>query len=450
MSDATQLIYHARMSRVSLSLVLLVSTALHAAEPESLVLDFPIYDAPYNNSDGYTAPSMRQSLAITKDFYQFTHNAIAQRFPERRQARLWATIGLDFLMTWLPPGDSWLHEEWHRAVMGQYGIDSYNDVYNLPLFADTIAVSHVRDEDLVWLKTHHPADQVRLSAAGLEAQNELVTAMERDAFFFDVRNFNLFLYWSNLANNTFYLATCASRDADSITSDAYESEGRSISKRDFTGLDCNAWVYDLFRPNEPYEARGTHPSGVGIDRYIDWSDLSQAERDFLRRQRNLSLLSFVDPFLFGFDDGFRWGNTRVSANLRHYLTSFGYTLDAHVFLAGQSLKTNITAHWYRNKNHGYPGISVEWMNLPLPSSFTRVRVSLLTALWRQPDDQVFDTRKATTGGELAARVDIAFAPPWGFFVEVDGKTEGWVSGSVYLDRNVSGRFGVQARWARPH
>ena len=41
-------------------------------------------------------------------------------------------------------------------------------------------------------------------------------------------------------------------------------EERNIAKRDFVGLDCNAWVYDLFRPNEPYELRGIHPIGNWI------------------------------------------------------------------------------------------------------------------------------------------------------------------------------------------
>ncbi len=97
---------------------------MFAAEPAPLVLDLPLYDSPYNSSDGFTAPSMRQSLAITKDFYQYAHHTIAEWFPDRRQAQVWTTIGVDIAFTWLPPGDSWLHEEWHRAVMGQYGIDS--------------------------------------------------------------------------------------------------------------------------------------------------------------------------------------------------------------------------------------------------------------------------------------------------------------------------------------
>lgn len=434
------------MPRSRLLLASLLPVSVFATEPAPLVLELPLYDAPYNDSDGYTAPSMRQSLAITKDFYQYAHHQIAEWFPNRRQAELWTIIGLDFVFTWLPPGDSWLHEEWHRAVMGQYGIDSYNDVYNLPLFAETIAVSHVRDADLIELKREHPADQVRLSAAGLEAQNEFVTALEKDAFFAGVRNRNVFLLWTNLANNTLYLDTCASDEANIITAEAYADEGTSVSKRDFTGLDCNAWVYDLHRPDEPYEARGTHPSGVGIDRYIDWSDLTVNERKFLRRQRNLSLLSFVDPFLFGFNDGFRRGDMRWSGNLRHQLTPFGYSIDANVFARSPALDVFATVHWYRNARHAYPGLSVEFRDLSVPRAGTPLRMSITTALWQQPKSQRFDTSRGTVGGELATRFDVPLSAPWSVFMEADWKTDGWVAGNVYLERNFSARVGVGARW----
>ena len=34
-------------------------------------------------------------------------------------------------------------------------------------------------------------------------------------------------------------------------------EGTNVEKRDFMGWDLTAWVYDLFRPDEEYQQRGT-------------------------------------------------------------------------------------------------------------------------------------------------------------------------------------------------
>ncbi len=53
----------------------------------------------------------------------------------------------------LPPFYPWHHEEWHRAVMSQYDIGSYNDIYNIPYGESVVAVSHVEDDDLVRLTT---------------------------------------------------------------------------------------------------------------------------------------------------------------------------------------------------------------------------------------------------------------------------------------------------------
>ena len=120
-------------------------------------------------------------------------------------------------MTWMPLGDAWLHEEWHRAVLGRRGISSFNDVYNLPLFSDSIAVSHVRDAELAQLKQNHPAEFVRLSAAGIEAQYEFNLELEKDRFFSGVRNANGFLLWMNALNSIAYLDTCASAQSDTLT-----------------------------------------------------------------------------------------------------------------------------------------------------------------------------------------------------------------------------------------
>lgn len=430
----------------------LFSVALPSRAAETpLVLDFPVIDLPYNTSDGYTAPSMRQSLMLTKNFYQYTHHALEQHFAEQPGIGMLSIIGLDVLFMWMPPGDSWLHEEWHRAVLGQYGIDSYNDVYNLPLFADTIAVSHVNDADLVRLKRDHPADQIRLSAAGIEAQTEFVIALEKDAFFDDVENRNGFLLWSNVLNSIAYLHVCASKDADTYTNEAYAHEGANIKKRDFTGLDCNAWVYDLFRPDEAYAARGTHPSGVGIDRYISWSDLSRAERRYLKLQRNLSLLSLVDPFLFGHrssttslpgvDSPVRW-----NAALRHYLTSFGYAVDVDVMLRTAQFRGRVVSHLYRNHDHAFPGLTLELLRVPSRWDEQQIFMSAIFSMWSQPAAQNFHTGHGHTGALVSLRTEAPLTLPWAVYGEVETKTDGWVAGSVYLGANTAARIGVTGRW----
>jgi hypothetical protein len=37
---------------------------------------------------------------------------------------------------------------------------------------------------------------------------------------------------------------------------------------DFTAPDCTAWVYDMFRPDKSYQARGLHPSVPLLDTWV--------------------------------------------------------------------------------------------------------------------------------------------------------------------------------------
>jgi hypothetical protein len=149
--------------------------------------------------------------------------------------------------------------------MANRGIGSYDDLYKFQLFSEVTAVSHVRDEDLAALKAQHPAEQVRLSQAGIEGNQELIAAIERVSFFQGSPAAHTFILPLLAFGNWSYMSECDSRHGDELTDRMNGEDGADVQRRDFTGLDCTGWVYDLFTPAEPYSARGVHPSGVGID-----------------------------------------------------------------------------------------------------------------------------------------------------------------------------------------
>lgn len=418
-----------------------------AAPPSSFEWNVPVLDYPYNRDAATAWPSMQQSLHLTKDFYQVVHRELQDRLTGHPTAAVVTTIAFDVLSTWLPLGEAWQHEEWHRAVMGNRDMRSYNGIYDFDWFSETIPVSHVDDEDLVHLKQEHPQDLVRLHAAGFEAQNELNFLLEQDMFFLNTRTFDAAVLWLNYANNWGYIDTCASREADRITQDILREEGPDVSERDFTGLDCTAWVYDLFRPSEPYEARGTHPSGVGIDRYIQWSDLTAQEQDYLDRQARLSLVNFVNPFLFAqrrFAMKNPWSGDDLywNATLRHHLTSFGYNLDANVFVQSQQSSVLLIWHQYFNHDESFPGIEARVLRRIWMAGGKALPISARVALWQQPRNGAFRTTQADNGGLAAVKIAYPFTRQWQGYIEVEAKTAGWVAGNVYLDDNVSARLGV--------
>ncbi len=413
----------------------------------AFTLKLPLVDLPYNKDFNPLNPSMTQSLYFTKGFYQSAHYGLSEYWDHDFKPTFFSIIAFDVLTSWIPLSNAWLHEEWHRTVMGQYGINSYNEVYEMEFFSETISVSDVKDEDLSNLKKNHPHDFIRMHSAGLESQNQLNLVIEKDQFFHDTQTFDQFILISNSINTSAYLYTCASNESNSLTREILKDEGQNISGRDFTGLDCNAWVYDLFRPDEPYADRGTHPSGVGINRYITYSMLDDEEKRFLRKQHYLSYLNFFDPFLFG-KRGFLYNNNIINspvlwnANLKHYLTPFGYSIDAHLYLQTSNRKVFFTLHNYNNKEHYFPGVSLELISLPQHFGQLFTENTFGISVWNQPKDFSFTSTEAQWGGRMSVYSEQHWNSKFHTFIELSIKSKGWYAGELYLNENENFMFGV--------
>jgi hypothetical protein len=419
-------------------------------QPFVIRTDIPLLDMPYNLTNGGRAPSMAQSLAITEGFYEIAHPAIQRVFGSHTAL---ADVSLVFFDTFgglLPAADGWLHEEFHRSVLGSRGVNSFDDIYRLNLAADAVNVSHVKDVDLIRMKAEHPADYVRAEAAGIEGENQLIEQLEKNRFYHDSRANHVPLYWLTKLNSTFYVWSGVSSETDSLTDEMNVSEGADVAKRDWVGHDFTGWVHDLFRPTEAYEARGVHPSGVGINRYIATRDLTPEEHNFLAREGHLQLLNFLDPNLLGiggvtFRDPWHDADVRVSASAGHYLASFGHSIDVNLFLKESSTNLFIVLHRYTNGARSLPGMEVQLLEAPVTVAGMDLDVSPRVALWLQPRDQSFRTTSAQPGGLVAVRLRQATPARIAAFVELEGKTAGWVAGNVHLERNVSVRIGGSIR-----
>jgi hypothetical protein len=407
--------------------------------------DFPLYEAPFNfESGGYDFPSMKQSVALSTDFYQNTHRLIGGANGEvwSETPRFLGVVGFDLLSYWLPLGTNWMRSEWGRAVLTRNDISSYDQIYKFHFFSETIKVTNVSDTDLSRLKAESNGDFVRMSSAGFEswmAQNLLI---EKTHFFDDVRTFDQFVLWMNALTSTVYLSVCGSAASNVAISKMHNSEGTDVNARDFTGLNCTSWVYDLFTPGQPYSARGPDPSGVGINRYISNSQLSSPEQTFLHNQQFLSLLNFADPFLYGRNtwDGHIFGtDVKWMANLAHSLTSFGYVVDGRVFLMHEAEKFLLTLHNGFGQ-HFYPGLTAEWIEHPIGEGFGLT--SSLT-LWAQPKNQLFnaDTDRILIDG--SAIMYFHWTPLTTTYFGLEAKSPGWILTNPYLDANLAVWTGVK-------
>jgi hypothetical protein len=301
-------------------------------------------------------------------------------------------------------------------------------------------VSRVSDEALELLKAQHSADLVRCEETGYESQVDLTGVLLQDGLLHGVRMVEPVALYA-LLSNSFYIWYNTSAEADEEIAEFNKKE-TTVSQRDIVGWDFSAWTYDLHRPDEPYAARGIHPSGAGINRYITWSQLTSSEQSYLRFQAALSLVNFVRPQLYGVKPWRCGTGSRQCAftgGLAHYLTPFGYMVGAYGMARTPGAGIVAGVNIYANGRLAVPGIDFSLVDVPAsPGLFWTPRV----ALWLQPEGQRFYSNSVEVGGLIAQRIDVRLSRFASLYTELEAKTKGWVAGTVDLGAALSLRAGT--------
>lgn len=437
----------------------------------SLKLDLVLFDLPYQFDaaktvndgtlnfgsfmNGYANPSMAQSLSLTSSMYGGAHYGIdklfhvSDRYSETK-SKFWHLSALflsDYILTYAPGGEGWLHEEFHRAVMTRHHVNSFDEMNTFPIGAESVSVSHITDEDLVRFKNENPYDFIRMHVAGIEGEYLLIDELQRNNFFYNQHLTHEILYWLITLNSISYVSVCSDPDYVDEETDIMNNKEENIADRDFTGFDFSAWAYDLFNPDEPYEQRGTHPSGTGIDRYIKTSDLSDEALSYLEKQGKLQWLNILSPMLY-FQKSINFDNTYYfNFAVRNILTSFGNDISLNVFLKNDSKNFIFSYHHASNYERFFPAIDVELFEYPVEWKKQTFLVSPRIISGFQPKGQEFFTSQSEFLGFAGCRVD--WIPnkvhPW---FEVTAKTNGWIAGNEFLESNVNLKFGLSARFSK--
>lgn len=351
-------------------------------------------------------------------------------------------------MVYAPFGNGWLHEEYHRAMMARHHVSSFNEMNTFPVGAEMVSVNHIKDEDLIRFKKESPVDFIRMHVAGIEGEYLLVDRLQRNNFFYRQQMMHEFLYLFVTANSAMYVMMSSQpAKVDKLTDEMNQKEPE-ISQRDFTGFDFTAWVYDLYNPAEPYENRGVHPSGNGIDRYIKTTDLSNDALSYLKRQGYYQWLNMISPMMFGVRS-LKFGNQmNYNFSVRHLLTPFGNDLSLHFLLQWQ--KTNLVCAWHQasNKNRSFPGIEIQLFDYPVAAGKSCFLLSPKIITGLQPQQQLFLSDKPDFFVFGSLRVDYLLNNrilPW---FECSLKTPGWIAGNEFSGSNASFRLGLSARFYR--
>jgi len=420
-----------------------------SATAAHLQLDLTLLDLPFNAQYRGQWPSMAQSRSIALSMNELGCFGIqsATGFIRSPVVRVGAVAGMEaallLISTYAPFGNTWLHEEYHRAVLSSRGIGSYDGMYDFNLDIDNVSIYNVADEALINLKANHPEDLVRLEAAGYEGQVDLANSFLQDGLRHGTPLVEFPAFYALFAN-TFYLYLCTTNQADAATNEFNEKEN-TIDVRDFDGWDYTSWSYDLHRPDEPYTARGVHSSGVGVNRYLLWTDLTADEQNYVRLQTKLSLLNFVRPQLFGMHPvhvGIGGISMTMTAGLQHYLTPFGYEAGIYVLSSAHSTGFTAAINAYVNRRQVLPGIDCGMFELPFVISRMSFSWSPRLALWFQPKGLRFDAASASPGLLTSQRIGIALDRHLGAFAELELKTSGWAAGTEETGPAAAVRIGT--------
>ncbi|MDR2575382.1 MAG: hypothetical protein LBC52_02955 [Treponema sp.] len=423
----------------------------------ALKLDFPLFDLPYQIDamntvghgffSGYANPSMAQSLALSVDIvssynfglkYFYDHVTMNERL--KRIIYAGATALGVVVFFYLPGAEGWMHEEYHRSIMTRFGVNSFNTMNLFPIGATVIPVTGIKDEDLIRMKEESSVDMTRMYEAGIEGQYLQVSRLQRNNFFYNQGLLNEIGYWLSTLNSHGYIYTSAYA---SLIQSGNEKEG----ERDFAGSDFTAWVYALFRPDEPFEDRGTHPTGEGVDRYITLVNLNDDELRYLQLQVGLQFFNYISPMMIGIrsiplgDSGFD-GNFAM----RHYLTSFGFDVSAQAYLKKSPFNMIFTLHNYINYRNWFPAIEAELIDYPYNIGKLEMLLSPRVLIGIQPKDQTFKTASPEFLGLFGLRVDFNISKHFLPYLDFAFKTNGWVAGNEFLNANASIRLGASLRF----
>ncbi|MBU0553972.1 hypothetical protein KKF91_19400 [Myxococcota bacterium] len=431
--------------------------SLPALGQEALRLRAPLYDSPYNHAyGGARAPSMAQALALSADAYELVHYGIDQGAGWIVGEATWlreiiatpTALALDLLTLGAPLSATWLHEEWHRAALGRRGIDSKNGIYDGG-DGQTVSVYGLDDAALIQLKRDHPAELTRLALAGDEALMALNAQLQEDAFFFGQHprgevapmstRRHMGLYTLNWLMHALYLSVIINGDLDAEIEKANAREDTEQA-RDFVGPDFTGWVHDLHHPDEPYEARGVHPSGVGVNRYIKYADLSTEEQDYLKKQQTLHLLNLLNPQIVGFDRFSLGKKLHFNAAIEHQLAPFGHSIAARLLVQHKKYRVKARLLTYNNQDHTFPGLEIALIERALSP---KLRLSARLMGWGQPQAQRFDADEAAWSG--LGELGLSYALYGGLRAAVygGGKGAGWVMGDPDLDAHAWARLNLE-------
>lgn len=421
-----------------------------------LRLNLPVIEIPDNFDLPQKYPSMDQALKYSNDLYELGYWGIDElgnklfSDPEGDKLTNFAfkyIVGLAFAKygSELPiPLGVWGHEEYHRAVLGTSAIHSTPKNGNWLFSRWDGTVYGVSDEDLTLLKDLDINILLYSYVSGVQYETDLNRYITIQDFYNKRSHYKNALILYNAWYVYDYFRFSVSDESDSVKVIAPENESADPMERDFAGADLTAWVYDIFNSNEPYINRDSFPGGEGVNRRIGFSDLSQEAGDYLKKQRNLSFLNFINPAIF-FINRIKVSEDFSFTFFTQYVpTHFGNDVALYFPFKFRENNLLINLHSYSNKeeNTGW-GIGVGAYKVKFSD---KIEGDFTLNVWNRPEYFFNDEKQA--GGYLGIESRYKVSDNLAISLGVDGKTSGWMPGEPVLKSNFSLQAGLNYQLKR--
>lgn len=356
----------------------------------------------------------------------------------------------------LPGGYFWQTAEGIKAIGATHGLPMNNAIGR---FRRNKLVDNITDEGLARMKRQFPGDFIRLYTIGSELSADNQSRAEQGFFFSRKRSFidNLIDYLPNIIMSVIFITQNTSgvqRANVGIVSEKNIAD-RSLfgSLQGFSNITSSiSWAYELFRRGIAYADRGADPSGVGIKRYIDYSDLNKEEQNYLSKTLRLNWLNLVSPMALGIQQIPLGGAWAGNFSLSYILAPFGTDTRVNIYLKKKrTYRFTFAYHNYQNYQHYYPGFEARLTNyIAYSREGKRIYISPEVLLGWQPKDLWFKTEqaKAQPVFHIGSRVAVDWTKTKHIlpYVDLGYKTAGWVLGNPYTQANFYARAGMLLAW----
>lgn len=356
--------------------VILCSYNLKAEGAKSKAYEYRIFDG---TQDSFT---MRQMDLAYLSTARLINRGVEGIFGDKKFLKIKISDWIDY--TWPFFVYAVTHEEGHRSILTAQGIGSISQpFFNYHM---TAYVKGVSDNTLINFRNTNKPSFIRMYTAGIESdymmakREEMYAAFEFDTF--SILYPDYFLRRLSIAG---YLSAGIIYDAAEKTGGIYKwitdlmnvVEEPDEYARDICGFDTFGAVRALFKEDYTFK------------RYVQFSDLSREEKDFLvKRVSYRSFLNYLSLFLFTKPNINIKDNFAISGSIGYALAPFGDFIDENIYFKWRNtgwgdLNFYFYARQAENYNTWYPAFGVEIIEL---SPLKWLSISTEGHIWWQPED----------------------------------------------------------------